>query len=99
MSSLFIKPEYLTELQEIFKTCCPQSTVLAYGSRIRNEAHSGSDLDLAIKNLMGTDILTLREEISDSDIPFLVDIFEFEKLPLSFQEEISRNNVLIFGKE
>lgn len=98
MSDLFIKPEYLQELLEIFKMCCPHATVLAYGSRIKNEAHSGSDLDLAVKNVNGRKILMLKEKLSDSNIPFLVDVFEFDMLPLSFQQEIAHKNVVIFGE-
>lgn len=37
-------------LIEILKEYCPSCEVYAYGSRINNTAHEGSDLDLTIKN-------------------------------------------------
>ncbi len=99
MNKINIDEESLSILKEIFKKCCPESQVLAYGSRIKNDSHSGSDLDLVIKNFkpVDYDIAQIKEQIRESNIPFLVDINEFEKLPLSFQEEIEKENAVIFG--
>lgn len=49
---LSIKEEYLKELKDIFNNYCPNVEIWAYGSRIKNDCHSGSDLDLIIKILM-----------------------------------------------
>ncbi len=93
-----IREEYLSEIIEIFNNYCPKAEIWAYGSRIKNEAHSGSDLDLAVKsfNDNAKSIGKLRELLNDSDIPFLIDIHEFDKLPDYFQEEILKNYVQIF---
>ena len=50
MAELFIKPEYFKMLTDIFDSYCPNAEIWAYGSRIKNEAHQGSDLDLVVKN-------------------------------------------------
>lgn len=98
---LDIKKEYLDEIREIFRSYCPRAEIWAYGSRIKNDSHSGSDLDLAVKyfNEDGKSVGELRELLRDSDVPFLIDIQEFDKLPQSFQKEIARQYVVIFYGE
>ncbi len=94
-----LKPEYLKILREIFDLYCPDAQILAYGSRVKNEAHDGSDLDLAIRNFNSqkVSLYKLREILNDSNIPFLIDIQEFDSLPQSFQDEIEKNYVVIYG--
>ena len=98
MSKLFIEPEYLKMLTDIFKNYCPDAKFWAYGSRIKGNAHSGSDLDLVVKsfNSENAKLSDLRQLVHDSNIPFLVDINEFDKLPKSFREEIEKNYIEIY---
>lgn len=95
---LDIKKKHLAELTNIFESYCPKAEIWAFGSRIKNASHSGSDLDLAVKSFNddGKSIFKLRELLDDSDIPFLIDILEFEKIPKLFQQEISKKYVQIF---
>lgn len=97
MSELFIKPQYLEMLQNILKNYCPQAEVWAYGSRIDGTAHDGSDLDLVIKSFNAKDkrLYELRELFTESNIPFIIDVHEFDYLPDSFQKEILRNYIPI----
>ncbi len=99
MNKLFLKPQYLQMLQEIFKAYCPNAEIWAYGSRINGTAHNGSDLDLVVKNFNDSskDIFVLKELINDSNIPILVDILDFNHIPASFQKEIEKNYVVIFA--
>ena len=46
---LNVKQEYLNELKNIFSNYCPKAEIWAYGSRLTNDCHSGSDLDLTVK--------------------------------------------------
>ena len=96
---LSIKEEYLNELKDIFNNYCPNAEIWAYGSRIKNDCHSGSDLDLVVKNFNdGTkNIIELRTLLNNSDIPFLIDINEFDKLPSYFQEEIIKEYIKLFN--
>ena len=98
MNKLFIKPEHLKMLTDIFDSYCPKAEIWGYGSRIKGEAHSGSDLDLAVKNFNDENlhIWELKELVQESNIPFLVDINEFDKLPKSFQDEILKDYVIIY---
>ncbi len=101
MSNLFIKPQYLKMLTDIFDEYCPRAEIWAYGSRINGQAHDGSDLDLAVKTFNANNIkaFQLKEIISNSNIPFLVDIQEFDNLPKSFQEEILKNYIVIYDRQ
>lgn len=97
MTNLFIESKYLNMLIEILEEYCPSCEVYAYGSRINNTAHEGSDLDLTIKKFPKDKYLfELKEKISNSNIPFLIDLNLFDTLPESFKEEIEKNNIQIF---
>ncbi len=95
---LNVKQEYLEELKEIFNKYCPKAEIWAYGSRLKGDCHSGSDLDLVVKNFNEEDkyLYELKELLNDSDIPFLIDIQEFGYLPKSFQQEIEKSYIRIF---
>ncbi|MDR2869085.1 MAG: nucleotidyltransferase domain-containing protein [Deferribacteraceae bacterium] len=95
MIDIFIETRHLKILTDIFDTYCPNAEVWAYGSRVNGGAHEGSDLDLAIHNPCIA-VHKLREIICESNIPFLVDMLEFDKLSESFKEEIKRKYVVIY---
>ncbi len=99
MDRLFIKPQYLQILLDVFKNYCPNAEIWAYGSRINGEAHEASDLDLVVKsfNDVNKSLFELKELINDSDIPIIVDILEFDKIPFSFQKEIEKDYISIFN--
>ncbi len=94
-----LKEEYIEELKRIFNNYCPRAQIWAYGSRVKNQAHSGSDLDLVVKsfNEENKQIGKLNEIIQNSNIPFLVDLKLWDHLPLSFQKEILKNYFQFFG--
>lgn len=94
MTKIFIEQRFLDELITIFKTVTPNGKILAYGSRVNNTAHEGSDLDLA---LVGEgDLAKLKSALEESSIPFLIDIIKFENVPESFQKEILKNHVVLY---
>jgi predicted nucleotidyltransferase len=102
MTEIFIEKRHLTELTGIFERLSPKALVWAFGSRTDGSAHPGSDLDLAIVEYGGEDAnyMELKEALTESNIPFLIDIFELHKLPESFQREIRRNFVVLYdGRE
>lgn len=93
-----LKQEYLNELNKIFQEYCPKAEIWAYGSRINGDSHSGSDLDLTVKSFNEDKkyLSELKEKLNGSDIPFLIDITEYEKLPEVFQKEIKRNYIKLY---
>lgn len=98
MDDILIKQNFLDELKSIIKKTYPKSIVWAYGSRVDGTAHEGSDLDLVVKKFGQDDayLFELKDELEKSNIPFLIDIFEFDKLPENFQKEIEKNYVVIY---
>lgn len=98
MSRLFLKPEHRKMLINIFENYCPKAEIWAYGSRLNGDAHSGSDLDLVVKDFNSDNayLFELKEFLSESDIPFMVDIHEYKSLPDSFQKEIEKDYEVIY---
>ncbi len=93
-----IKQEHINILYEIFNNYCPEAEIWAYGSRVDGDSHSGSDFDLTIKNFNSNDknLFELKEYIEESNLPFLIDITNFENLPQSFQNEITKKHIKFF---
>ncbi|MCC8015101.1 MAG: nucleotidyltransferase domain-containing protein [Eubacterium sp.] len=98
---LDVKEKYLKMLTEVFESYCPKAEIWAYGSRVNGDCHSGSDLDLAVKSFGGEkkSVRELRNLISDSNVPFLTDVNEFDRLPKSFQDEIVKSYVIIYPEQ
>ena len=86
-------------LKDIFRSYCPHAEIWAYGSRVGGDSHDGSDLDLAVVDFGDSTkkLSELRQILNDSNIPFLIDIFEFHKLPLSFQSEIRKKYIVLYN--
>ncbi len=98
---LLIKKEHLNILLSIFTSYCPNAEIWAYGSRLKGNAHEGSDLDLVVKSFgeRNKSVYTLLDMINDSNIPFIVDIHEYNSLSESFQKEILKQYIVIFNKK
>lgn len=93
-----LKPKHLKSLQDIFSAYCPKAEIWAYGSRVNGDSHSGSDLDLVVKSFNDAckTLSELNALLVESNIPFLIDISEYERLPATFQQEILKNYVVVF---
>ena len=88
-------------LNAIFSKIKTPVEVWAYGSRVNGTAHEGSDLDLVIRTadltpLSYDEYALLREQITESNIPILVDIFDWTRLPLSFHQNILQQYEVLF---
>lgn len=98
---LYIPEKDLTRVLEILRKFVPSATVFAYGSRVSGDAHDASDLDLAIRSETGEPLpigvmSEIRDAFSDSNIPIIVDIRDWYRIPESFREEIERLHSKIF---
>lgn len=76
--------------------------VWAYGSRVNGKAHSGSDLDLVIRSIdlkpIPINILSnLVNKIKESNIPILVELRDWARIPVSFQQNIERQYEILFS--
>ncbi len=77
----------------------PDAEVWAYGSRVNGENHEGSDLDLVLRSStlepLGTAFTDLVEAFRASNIPILVQVCDWARIPESFRNEIARSHVVL----
>lgn len=91
-------------LIKVFSTVKEPVEVLAYGSRVTGSAFEASDLDLALKSKSGQAVRSevynqLKEQIRETNIPILVDLSDFYRLPKTFQDNILAQHEVLFTKE
>ena len=85
-----------------FKTIKTPVEIWAYGSRVNGTAHEGSDLDLVIrtKDLQSFPVKEynqLVETIRESNIPILVEIRDWTRLPESFHKQIEKQYEVFYS--
>ncbi|WP_199879923.1 nucleotidyltransferase family protein [Arundinibacter roseus] len=86
----------------IFKTAPIPIEVWAYGSRVNGDAHEGSDLDLVVRTpdlqkVPMSIFSDLREKIRESNVPIVVELFDWARLPERFQKTIEQKNEVLFS--
>lgn len=100
MSTLDLPGRYLALLRVLLKTHVSDAEVWAYGSRVSGDAHDASDLDLVLRNPADLtrpqkNLPEFKEALSESDIPILVDVLDWARLPESFRARIENKYVVI----
>lgn len=77
-----LKDIMMEQLVRILETHPSVEEVLIFGSRSKGNFRQGSDIDLAIKGLRLTfdDILTLQVRIEDLNLPYKVDLIDYNKI-------------------
>ena len=101
-TTIFMSERHLNMVRQLIKSVYPNAVVWAYGSRVNGDevnAHEGSDLDLAVMTFGDKDgnIAQLKEAFSESNIPFLVDIVAYEKIPESCRQEIDKKHFILYN--
>ncbi len=90
----------LEEVSELLKRYLPGTEVWAYGSRVTRQSNPTSDLDLVAfaspKQNMA--VYDLKEAFDESYLPFRVDLFIWDDIPESFQENIKNDYVVLQDK-
>ncbi|MCY4476579.1 MAG: restriction endonuclease subunit S [Gammaproteobacteria bacterium] len=78
----------------------PNTTVWVYGSRAKWTSRPSSDIDLVVfaTPLQQVQVRNLRDAFEESDLPFRVDLFVWNEVPESFQDEIRDNHVVLTAK-
>lgn len=76
--------------------------IWVYGSRINGTAHEGSDLDLVIRThdlqpFSLCEYNNLVETIRESNIPILVELRDWTRLPESFHKQIEKNYEVFYS--
>ncbi|MYC95726.1 MAG: nucleotidyltransferase domain-containing protein [Caldilineaceae bacterium SB0661_bin_32] len=101
---LHLKARHRRMLEEILREHVPGVEVWAYGSRVSGHSHDGSDLDLVLRSPDLEEIpigklVALEEALRLSTIPFLVEAWDWARLPESFQREIERDFVVLTERQ
>ena len=104
MNKLDLSPEWLAIVQRILAAHLTGVEIIAYGSRVTGTAHAGSDLDLVARNpqnplLPISTLGNVRDALSESNLPILVDIQDWARIPDSFRKEIERTGIVIVTGE
>ena len=93
---LALSTSQLQEIKAILASHAVGQGVLAFGSRVcKNDSPPSvkpfADLDLALtgQNLPLADLYILRDAMSQSQLPFRVDICQWDDLPASWKEGLS----------
>jgi uncharacterized protein len=87
------------QLQEVFSHWVPEFEVWAYGSRVTQQCHDASDLDVVLihpDNLPCTQLPNLREALSNSAIPISVDVLDGATMPEAFWAQVNAQRRLLF---
>ena len=100
MPQLDLPAKYRASLEALFDKFAPGVTVWAYGSRVNGTSHEGSDLDLVLRNPENLsqkieNLAEIREALTESNIPILVDLMDWATVPEAFRKEIEKNHVVI----
>ena len=86
----------------IFETAAIPFEVWAYGSRVNGDAHDGSDLDLVLRtpDLQKLPInvySVLKEKIQESNVPIVVELFDWARLPGTFHKNILAKHEVLYS--
>lgn len=98
--ALHLPARYLAIVQDILRRYLPHAEVWAYGSRVNGDHYDASDLDLVVRQPDDlTRPQTALDEVaaafSDSDLPILVQIVDWARIPEAFREEIEAGYVVL----
>ena len=101
-NNMLLRDKDRQSLLQIFSSVKTPIEVWAYGSRVTGTAHDGSDLDLVarspdLKPLPIDIYLELREKITNSNIPILVELWDWAKLPESFHKNIEKQFEVLYS--
>lgn len=100
LTHLQLAPQHLAQLQALLAQHLPAAEVWAYGSRVSGGAHEGSDLDLVLRNPQDLEqevegCFAFRDALQNSNLPMLVEIHQWPRLPASFHAEIAQRYVVL----
>lgn len=97
--SLDLSQQHRTIVEAILRSYLPSDMrVRAFGSRVRQTARPGSDLDLLIqadRQLTPYERVILVDAFEESDLPFRVDLVEERTLSPAFKASIKDETVAL----
>lgn len=96
-NAIALTPEQRQIILDLVQKHLPDTTVWAYGSRVRGTARPHSDLDLAAfaTPQQQAAIAELQEAFDESDLPFRVDLLVWHELPERFHQTIAADYAVV----
>jgi predicted nucleotidyltransferase len=92
-AQLFLPPRYRQQVEAILAEHIPEADVWAYGSRVNGDHYDASDLDLVVHFPSNQPrdpfkLASLREAFSESNLPIIVQLVDWDRIPQAFKNEI-----------
>lgn len=97
---LDVRPDHLAMVRAILQRNVPDRVVWAFGSRVTGKTKSTSDLDLCIvgETALPYEVSArLKQDFSDSDIPYAVDVVDWATCSAGFRDIIERDRMVVQG--
>ncbi len=98
MPTLNLPSDWQQEIKAILAEYMPDATVWVFGSRVTGKAKQWSDCDIALLTTTPIDwqqLERLKDAFSESNLPIMIDVSDWSKLPLFLQEKIKQQHVQI----
>ena len=93
-----VEQRHYQTIKETLARFLPYKKVIAYGSRVKWNASETSDLDLVVFNATQKEIYEAKEEFDESNIPFIIQILNWETIPQDFKENIEQKYHILQDK-
>ena len=93
-----LQPDHWGIVRRVLRQYVPDREVIAFGSRVTGTAQEYSDLDLAImgeKPMPLSTAAALDDALSESDLPFMVDVVDWALTKEHFRHIIRQHGVSI----
>ena len=97
---LYLAERHRNILTALLREHLPNVEVWAYGSRVNDRGHEGSDLDLVLRGpglekIQSEQLADFEEALRESTIPFLVEARDWARLHERFHLEIEQEYVVL----
>ncbi len=91
-------PDQIATILKIIHLRLPKVTVYAYGSRVNGKPRKYSDLDIALddgRKIGLSVILQLKESLSETNIPFSIDIIDYHSIGPTFKRIVDNEKIIL----
>jgi predicted nucleotidyltransferase len=98
MPTINLPNEWLQEIKAILARYLPEARAWMFGSRVSGKAKQWSDCDIVLLTQTPIDwhqLEHLKDAFSESNLPIMVDLSDWSKLPAFLQEKIKQQHVQI----
>ena len=96
-TTLHLPDKYREAVCSLLHQYLPQADVWAYGSRVHGDHYDASDLDLVARCPANqtSNLGDLREAFTESNLPIILQIVDWDRIPEDFRQEILVNYVVL----